>query len=154
MCNKKTALVLLFSPLVVGWISGFLNAGAMAQYQTLVLPPLSPPPGVFSVAWTILYLLMGLGAALVYCSDGNNKQVALRLFALQLGVNFLWSFFYFTLEWRLFAFLWLVLLFLLAYTMAKEFSESSTLAGKLQIPYLVWLVFAGYLNLATWWLNR
>ncbi|WP_352399539.1 TspO/MBR family protein [Anaerotignum sp.] len=155
MCNKKVAgLFFVLLSLGVGALSGFLNMGAMSQYQALNQPPLSPPSWVFPVVWTILYILMGIGAAIVYCSDDSKKKEALKTFFIQLAFNFCWSFFFFTFEWRFFAFVWLIVLLLLVLAMVKDFWEISPLAAKLQIPYVIWLCFAAFLNFGTWWLNR
>ncbi|WMI81442.1 TspO/MBR family protein [Anaerotignum sp. MB30-C6] len=155
MCNKKVSgLFFILLSLGVGGLSGFLNMGAMSQYQTLNQPPLAPPAWVFPVVWTILYILMGIGAAIVYCSDSPKRKEALKTFFIQLVFNFCWSFFFFTLEWRFFAFVWLIVLLLLVLAMVKDFNEVSTVAARLQIPYVIWLCFAAYLNFGTWWLNR
>ena len=155
MGNKKAvALFFVLLSLGVGALSGFLNMEAMGQYQVLNRPPLSPPSWVFPVAWTILYILMGIGAAIIYCSNDDKKKEALMLFFIQLAFNFCWSFFYFTFEWRFFAFVWLLFLLILVLAMTKAFGKISPLAARLQIPYILWLCFAAYLNLGTWWLNR
>lgn len=155
MCNKKVAsLFFVLLSLGVGALSGFLNMGAMSQYQVLNQPPLSPPSWVFPVAWTILYILMGIGAAIIYCSDDDHKKEALKSFFIQLVFNFCWSFFFFTFEWRFFSFVWLIVLLLLVLTMVKDFRQISPLAALLQIPYILWLCFAAYLNFGVWWLNR
>lgn len=155
MCMRKgVGLIFVLLSLGVGALSGFLNMEAMSQYQVLNQPPLSPPAWVFPVAWTILYILMGVGAAMVYCSNEDKKKTALILFFVQLFFNFCWSFFFFTLEWRLFAFIWLVALLILVLAMTNAFGKISPLAAKLQIPYILWLCFAAYLNFGVWWLNR
>lgn len=155
MCNSKVkALGFLLSPLGVGSLSGFLNRGAMEQYQVLNQPPCAPPAWVFMVAWTILYVLMGISAAIIYCSDHKNQSEALKTFFIQLAFNFCWSFFFFSFEWRLFAFVWLIILLLLVLAMIKDFKEISKTAAFLQIPYFLWLCFAAYLNFGVWWLNR
>ncbi len=153
MQKKLRCLFLVLLPLIVGGLSGYLNMETMSQYQVLNQPPLAPPAWLFPVAWTVLYLLMGIGAAIVCCSDKEGKKEALTLFFIQLAFNFCWSFFFFTFEWRLFAFVWLIILLLLVLAMTKAFSKVSPLAAKLQIPYILWLCFAGYLNLGVWWLN-
>lgn len=155
MCNKKgVGLLFVLLSLGAGALSGFLNMEAMSQYQVLNRPPLSPPPWIFPIVWTLLYILMGVGAAIVYCSHEEKKKAALILFFVQLFFNFCWSFFFFTLEWRLFAFIWLIALLILVLAMTKAFGKISPLAAKLQIPYILWLCFAAYLNFGVWWLNR
>ncbi len=152
-CKKEYAFFVAL-PLVLGGVSGFLNQTSMSKYGEWVQPPLSPPSWVFPVAWMVLYLLMGVGAGMVYCKKGAEWNAAIKLFFVQLLVNVLWPFFFFTLEWQLFAFFWLVSLLLLVIAMTYAFAKSVPLAAKLQIPYILWLVFAGYLNLGIWLLNR
>ena len=141
--------------LAVGGLSALLTGGGMESFAALNKPPLSPPAWLFPVVWTILYVLMGVGMAIVWRETrGHERRRALTAWALQLAVNFLWPIFFFGLEWRLFSFFWLVLLFVLVVRMTRIFARHSRLAALLQIPYLVWLVLAGYLNFAVWLLNR
>ena len=109
------------------------------------------------MVWTILYALLGISSYLVWTATDasqGEKQRALRTYAIQLVVNFLWSFLFFGLEWYLAAFFWLLLLWYLILTMIRQFAAISPLAAKLNIPYRIWVTFAGYLNLGIWWLNR
>lgn len=85
---------------------------------------------------------------------GKTKSRGLGLFFLQLGVNFFWSIIFFNLQNFGLAFFWLLLLWVLALLMTLSFSKTDRTAGRLQIPYMLWLSFAAYLNLAVWYLNR
>ena len=141
--------------LAAGGLSAALTGDAMRSFELLRQPPLSPPGWVFPVAWTILYLLMGVGMGLVWRkSEGPACRRAVTIWGAQLAVNFLWPLLFFLWEARLFALVWLVLLLVLAGKMAAEFEQSSVLAARLQLPYLLWLVFAAYLNLGVYLLNR
>lgn len=140
--------------LAVGGLSALLTNSKMEEYSQLVLPPLSPPGWMFPVVWTILFILMGISAALVWKSGSQDRGDALFIYGTQLVVNFLWTIFYFSFNARLLAFFWLLFLLLLVILMTAKFSKISATAAKLQIPYIVWLVFAGYLNLATYILNK
>ena len=141
--------------LAVGGLSALLTGDGMRDFAMLNQPPLSPPGWLFPVVWTLLYVLMGVGMAIVWReTSGRERRRATEAWALQLAVNFFWTLLFFRLEARLLAFFWLLLLFALAARMTHLFGEHSDLAGKLQIPYLVWLAFAGYLNFAVWLLNR
>jgi tryptophan-rich sensory protein len=141
--------------LAVGGVSALLTGEGMKAFAALNQPPLSPPGWIFPAVWTILYVLMGVGMALVWrVTSGRERRRAVEAWALQLAVNFFWTILFFRLEARLFAFFWLVLLLVLAARMTRIFSDHRDLAAKLQIPYLVWLVFAGYLNFAVYLLNR
>ena len=141
--------------LAVGGLAALLTGGGMRDFALLNQPPLSPPAWLFPVVWTILYVLMGVGMALVWNrTRGQERRSATRAWALQLAVNFLWPILFFGLEVRLVAFFWLLLLLVLVVRMTRIFRRNSALAALLQIPYLVWLVFAGYLNFAVWLINR
>lgn len=140
---------------IVGVISALCTRGAVQTYTTEIIKPLlSPPALVFPVAWTVLYALMGWGAAAVYSAlHSTERTKGLYLFLFQLGFNFCWSFIFFTFRAFGVAFAWLVVLLVLVALMACEFRKVNRLAGVLQIPYLLWLVFAGYLNFSVWMMN-
>jgi len=140
----------------VGGLSGWLTKNGTAIYsQTIVQPPLSPPGWVFPVVWTILFALMGIGAARVYLSPpAPARSRGLNLFIAQLVVNFFWSPIFFNLQAFGFAFFWLLLLWCLVVWMILTFRKADPPAATLQIPYLLWLTFAAYLNLGVWYLNR
>lgn len=155
MCKRKsTYITAILIPLAAGGLSALLSRNGMMKYQMLNKPPLSPPGAVFPVVWSILYLLMGISSAMILCSDSQDKIQALKLYAAQLTVNFFWSIIFFAFGWRLFAFFWLVLLLILTAEMIRSFYQVDKKAAYLQIPYLLWLVFAAYLNFGVWMLNR
>ena len=143
-------------PLVVGAVSAFLSSDAMMAFDLLNKPALSPPAWLFPVVWTILYTLMGISSYLVLVSDADREEIqnALKIYALQLVVNFLWPTFFFNFQWYLFAFVWLILLWVLVFIMIWRFKDVSKLAAYLNIPYILWLTLAGYLNFSIWLLNR
>ena len=153
---RKALIVCLLIPLVVGGLAAVLTMGSMSQYAALAQPPLSPPAWVFPVAWTILYLLMGLASWLVWRSDvpRAEKKRALTLYGVQLAVNFIWPLIFFRAGMYGFALIWLVVLLVLAAETAIAFGRIDTRAAWLLIPYLLWLLFAGYLNAGVWLLNR
>lgn len=142
-------------PLLAGGLVGILTAGGMKGFEALVKPPLSPPGWLFPIVWTVLYTLMGIASGIVWkAEDTEQRKQALFLYGLQLIVNLLWPFLFFTLEWYFFSFAWLVLLWVLVYETLRSFWPVSKRAALLLLPYLVWLTLAGYLNLGVWWLNR
>lgn len=149
----KRLLLCLAIPLGVGALAGILTKGSMMQFSLLNKPLLSPPGWLFPVVWTVLFLLMGYASYLVSRSDSVQKRPALILYAIQLTVNFFWSIFFFNFECYLFSFLWLVLLWVLILLTIRAFRRISPTAGILLIPYLLWVTFAGYLNLAIYFLN-
>lgn len=146
--NWKALLVSVGISLSVGVMSALATVGGMMKYADMYHPPLSPPGWVFPVVWTILYVLMGIAAYIVYQSEGKGKKPALILYLIQLFLNFGWSIIFFNLEAYFFAFAWLLLLWLIIYLTAKLFGQLDKTAGILMLPYLVWVTFAGYLNLA------
>lgn len=152
--NKTAAYIIgIASALAVGAISALLSMKGMESFPALKQPPLSPPGWLFPVVWTILYTLMGISAARVYLANTAETAPALWLYAFQLIVNALWSPIFFTLGLRLVAFVWLLALIALVIAMTAKFKRVDVPAGNLQLPYLIWLLFAGYLNLAVFLLN-
>ena len=156
--NKKQKIDLSYLlwtllPLAVGGLSSLISANGMRENAALPQPALQPPPWVFITAWTILYLLMGLGAGLVWNAYPRGKKDAMIPFYAQLVLNFLWSPLFFALKLRLAAFFVLLGMLGLAIWMTVAFFRVRKWAGILQIPYLLWLCFAGYLNLAGYLIN-
>ncbi len=141
---------------LVGALAGFLSREGTELYQASVLKPALTPPGwVFPVVWGILYLLMGIAAArIALLQESGAQRAALRVYGLQLAVNFIWPLLFFNLQAFDAAFLWLVLLFALIVWMILSFRELDKTAAWLLLPYLLWTAFAGYLNYGVWMLNR
>ena len=135
----------------VGGLSGLLTREGQKIYNaTAVQPPLSPPQWVFPVVWGILYALMGISAARIAVTE---ERPGLNFFAAQLTVNFFWSLLFFNAQAYGFAALWLALLIALVIGMILRFRRADRLAARIQIPYLLWLCFALYLNVGVWVLN-
>ena len=153
--NLKRFLISIALPLVVGGLSALMTVGNMDLYSQIVSPPLSPSSWVFPVVWTVLYTLMGVSLYLVWNSDASyyEKRRAYIFFVAQLFLNFIWSPVFFNKQWFLVAFIVLVLLLIFALGMTVSFYKISKPAGLLQVPYLIWLTFAGYLNFAIYLLN-
>ncbi len=149
--NLRKLLLYIGITFAAAGISALLG---MPDFEGLVKPPLTPPQWVFPVVWSILYLLMAYSAYRIDMSGDDGAKAALRTYWVQLGVNALWTFFFFRLEWRLFAFFWLLLLIVLVARMIMQFIPIDKLAARLQYPYLAWCGFAAYLNLAFYLLNR
>ncbi|MBQ6931536.1 MAG: tryptophan-rich sensory protein [Clostridia bacterium] len=138
----------------VGSLSALLTSGSMDIYSSLETPPLSPPSIAFPIVWTVLFTLMGISAARVFIANEYKWNNALTVYAVQLAVNFLWSIIFFNIRALLIAFLWLILLLVLIIIMIKGFYKYDKIAAYLQIPYLLWVTFAGYLNFGIYLLNR
>ena len=156
MKGKRLLLVqCILVPLLVGVVASLITGGGMDQDETIVKPPLSPPAWLFPVVWTILYIMMGISSYLILTSNAakEQKDSAMMLYWYQLAVNFLWPTFFFNFEWYFFSLLWLLLLWGLVLLMILTFYKIDKRAAWLNIPYLLWLTFAAYLNAMVWWLN-
>jgi tryptophan-rich sensory protein len=151
--NFKKLIVCIAIPLLAGGLSAFITRGDMSQFETLTKPPLTPPAIVFPIVWSILYLLMGIASYVVCRSPSYTKPVAIRVYGLQLIFNVIWPIIFFSFGMYIFAFIWLVILFLLVLITAALFYSINKWAGYLLIPYVLWLVIAGYLNLGIVLLN-
>ncbi len=145
------SFVITFLFAVLGGIVTYIG---MAKFQKVVQPPLSPPTFLFPVVWSILFLLMAIGATLVYDSDDSSSPKALFVYTIQLTMNFWWCVLFFGFGLYFVSFIWLLLLLLAVFIMTVLFYRVSKTAGLLQIFYIVWLLFAAYLNFGVWFLNR
>ena len=150
--NKSALIISILIPLTVGTMSA-LFSGNMSSYSILNKPAFSPPGFIFPVVWTILYILMGASSYIVYFSNSSNKSKALLLYCIQLFFNFCWSIIFFGLDLFLFAFIWLIALIFIIIIMIRQFFIVNPLSAYLQIPYLIWCIFAAYLNFSIFLLN-
>ncbi len=153
--NVKLLLICLAIPLGVGGLSALISRNGYKAFSQLNQPPLSPPAWLFPVVWTALYLIMGYSLYLVLTSGSGNSIIgqSVALFGLQLFFNFLWSIFFFNLSLYYFSFGWLIVLWGLIFAMVVSFYRASRTAALINIPYLIWVAFAGYLNLGIAILN-
>ena len=133
---------------------GIVTYAGMPQYEAAVHPALTPPSWLFPVVWSILFLLMTYSAAVIYDYGHPDLSKAIFVYALQLTMNFWWCVLFFGFKLYLFAFIWLILLWIAVLVIIILFYRINKMAGLLQIPYLVWLTFAAYLNLGLYLLNR
>ena len=154
MKNRNVYFFFIAVSLFVGAAASLLTSGNMNIYSSVITPPLSPPSIVFPIVWTFLYLLLGISAARIYIANDKKWNTSLTIWALQLAVNFFWSLIFFNLQAFLFAFIWLILLWVLIVIMIFMFYQKDKIAAYLQIPYLIWVTFAGYLTLGIYLLNR
>ena len=152
--NQKKLIICLAIPLAVGGLAALLSGG-MRTYHTLNQPPLSPPGWVFPVVWSILYLLMGYASYRILISDADPDAIrkALTFYFIQLALNFLWPLVFFGLQQYFAAFLLLLVLWVFIYLTMYSFGKNDDTAQNLLIPYLLWVTFAGYLNLGVALLN-
>lgn len=154
--NKKLKkrLICLAIPLAVGGLAALLSGG-MESYKVVNQPPLSPPGWVFPVVWTVLYLLMGEASYRVLTANADPGQIkkALTAYGVQLFLNFLWPLIFFGGQMYLAAFFILIALWVGIFITMRRFTKINETAGDLLIPYLLWVTFAGYLNLGVFLLN-
>ena len=150
--NKSTLIIAILIPITVGTLSALFSRN-MSLYSTINKPPISPPGFIFPIVWIMLYILMGISSYFVYESNNPNKSNALKTYALQLFFNFWWSIIFFRFSLYLFAFLWLLALIALIAVMIYQFYKIKPLSAYLQIPYLLWCLFAAYLNFMIYRLN-
>ena len=142
-------IICVFGPLLLGGLVALLVG--MDNYGTMIKPPLSPPPIVFPIVWSILYLLMGIGLYLVLRDNYNTKTI--KIFCLQLGANLLWSFVFFNFGWYYFAAFWILVIMYFLIKMIIDFYNHKKIAGYLQFPYFIWLLIALYLAVGVAILN-
>ena len=153
----KPYIISILIALAVGALSAFLTRNNMDIYSEVVTPPLSPPSILFPRVWTVLYILMGISAAMIYTdstASRSAKENALTTYAASLIFNFAWSIIFFNLRAFLVSFVWLLVLLGLIIKTIADYRKINKTAAYLQIPYALWVTFAGYLNLGIWWLNR
>lgn len=157
--NKITKiLIVVVTCLTIGYFSGIVTRSSIETwYPTLIKPSFNPPNWVFAPVWSMLYIMMGVAAALVWDRMESNRETvkrALILFAIQLALNALWSYLFFGLHNPMLAGIEIILLWLLIYETYIHFSKINKIAGYLMLPYLAWVSFAMVLNASIWWLNR
>lgn len=151
MNKLKIYLKSILIPIIVGGLVGWIISSSI-DYNSLQKPFLAPPSLAFPIVWSILYILMGISYGILKIRKVADKEIK-YIYYIQLTVNAMWSIFFFSLKWRFFAFIWIILLDVLVAIMVKKFYNKNKVSGILQIPYLIWAIFASYLNLAIYILN-
>ncbi len=154
--NKFVKLILcILIPLAIGAISGIATSSGLNDwYMALNKPSFNPPGYLFGPVWTVLYIFMGVSLYLIWQSPVNEQRTrAIALFAIQLFLNFWWSFLFFKFQLLGIAFIEIILIWMSIVAMIYAFYQIHKPAAYLQIPYLLWVSFASVLNGAIWWLN-
>ena len=146
-------IVFIAIPLAVGVVSALLTRDAMVMFNSMNKPPFAPPAWLFPVAWTILYILMGISCFLIFASNDEDRYTGLMLYAFQLVVNFTWSLIFFRLDAYVFAAVWLAILIIMIVALIINTSRYSKAAMIMLLPYLAWCCFAMYLNVGIAILN-
>ncbi len=151
--NWKTLITSILISLGTGVVAGLITRNSVTDYATLNKPAFAPPGWLFPLVWGILYILMGISAYLIYESSCANRIRALRIYGIQLAVNFLWPIIFFNLKLYFFAFVWILILWVLIIAMIVSFYRCNKTAAYLQIPYFLWVTFATVLTYAVTMLN-
>lgn len=158
MSKINKILVMIVTCVALGYFSGLVTReGVETWYPTLQKPAFNPPNAIFGPVWTVLYVMMGIAAGLVWDKIEVQKEIVkkgLMFFAIQLALNLLWSYLFFGLHNPLLALIEIVLLWLMIYETFTKFIKVDKIAGYLLIPYLLWVTFAAVLNGSIWWMNR
>lgn len=158
MTKITRILTMVVTCLAVGYLSGMVTRSAVVTwYPTLIKPSFNPPSWIFAPVWSMLYIMMGVAAGLVWNRIEFEKEIvkkALIFFAIQLALNALWSYLFFGLHNPMLAGLEIIVLLLMIYETYIQFSKINRIAGYLFIPYLAWVSFAAVLNASIWWLNK
>lgn len=150
--NFKKLIISILIPNIFGFLGSMLG-GSTDGYKEMIKPSFAPPGVVFPIVWTILFILMGISSYIIYVSKHVNRDTALLYYFIQLVLNSMWTFFFFKMEWYLFSFIWIIIILVFVLLMFKEFYKINKTAAYLQIPYILWLIFAGILNYAIYILN-
>lgn len=151
MKKIKEILIAVAIPNILGYLGSLI--GNPSSFDNIIKPSFAPPKIIFPIVWVILYTLMGISSYLIYKSKSNNKDEALFVYLISLILNSLWSFFFFNLNAYLFAFIWLILILIFVIIFVIKFYKINKIAAYIQIPYIIWLLFAGILNLSIYFLN-
>jgi tryptophan-rich sensory protein len=150
-------IVACLIPLAVGGLSALITAEDIRAYSIIKTPPFAPPGFLFPIVWTVLYILMGISSYLVW---KHRKEMPLKVrealttYAMSLIVNFSWSILFFKFGAFLLSFIWLLLLLYLIIKTIIQYFKIEKISAYLQIPYALWVTFAGILNLAIYFLNK
>ena len=145
-------VALCFAASAVGGLATASSVGGW--FQTLAKPPFNPPDWVFGPVWTVLYLMMAIAAWRVWrLNPGTVLRAPLVAFAVQLGLNLLWSVLFFGLQRPDLALMEILVLLAMIITTTVLFWHEDKIAGWLFVPYAAWVAFATILNASIWWLN-
>lgn len=152
MINWKNLTISILIPNILGFL-GSLLGNVSDGFNNILKPSFTPPAVVFPIAWTILYILMGISSYLIYESDSDDKNSSLTIYGIQLILNSLWTLFFFRLKWFLFSFILILVILFFVVWMIVKFYKINKLSAYLQIPYIFWLVFAAILSFNVYLLN-
>lgn len=152
MKNKWILAKNIVIPIALGGLVGLIISQFM-DYNTLQKPPLSPPGFIFGIVWSILYLLMGIAYGMLVYKGKSDAEVS-KIYWTQLIINLIWPILFFVFKIRLFSSIWIIILLILVISMVIKFYKKDKIIGYSQIPYLLWIMFATYLNIGVYILNE
>lgn len=157
----KKLLINILIPLVIGFLSSQIammisSIDTGTYYSQLIKPSFAPPSYIFPIVWSIIYVLMGISAYLVMQKGNNTQKVkdAMFYYWLQLALNFIWSILFFGLDLRFTSMVVIIMMIIVVIIMISKFYQIDKKAAYLNIPYLLWLVYAGILNYFIWIINK
>ena len=150
MNEKLKNIFYIFFPLIGGIIISFIINNSI-DYQNLIKPPLSPPSILFPIVWSIIYILMGI-SFYIY-KKSNNNETTETIYYLQLVINYFWSIFFFVFKWYFFSIIWILLLDTIIILLLLRFNKENKISFYLNIPYIIWCIFATYLTIGIYLLN-
>lgn len=152
LINWKNLFISILIPNILGFL-GSLLGNVSNGFDGIVKPSFTPPAIFFPIAWTILYILMGISSYLIYESSDDDKRNSLVVYGIQLILNSLWTLFFFRLKWFLFSFVLIIIILILVILMIAKYYKINKISAYLQIPYVLWLVFAAVLSFNVYLLN-
>lgn len=153
MINLKSLIISILIPNLAGFL-GNLFGNSATNFYNIVKPSFTPPSIVFPIVWFILFTLMGISSYIIWSSESKDKKNALIIYGIQLFFNSLWTFFFFNLGLYLFSFIWILIILILVIIMFYKFYKINKTAALLQIPYVLWLIFASIINFNVYLLNK
>lgn len=151
--NWKRLIIIIIITFIVGSFFSFFTMNNMDTFKELE-KPVNVPGILFPIVWSILYLLMSISCYIITTKDDKNKDNAIIWYGIQLIINSLWSLIFFGFSAYLFSFIWIILLLISVIIMIVKFYKIDKTASYLNIPYVLWILFAGFLNLGIYILNR
>lgn len=148
--NWKKLILYIIIPLFLGGIVGFLS-GSFDGANNIVMPNYAPPMVLFPIVWSILYVLMGISRYIIEGKENTSKVI--KIYNFQLFINLMWCFIFFSCKWFLLSFLWILFLIVVVIRMIRELYSINKASAYIQIPYLLWIIFAAFLNFSIYLLN-
>lgn len=149
----KKLIIITVITFIVGSFFSLFTMNSMDTFKDLS-KPINVPGVLFPIVWSILYLLMSISCYLIVQSNDKDKKEGIILYAIQLVINSLWTLIFFGFGAYLLSFIWIIILLIVVIIMLAKFYNINKIAMYINIPYVLWLLFAAYLNLGIYLLNK